>query len=64
MRILTNEELRTENGGASKYVTCPVCGRRRKTKLWERIFRSNRTLQTYMQKSHGLNMMYGTPIDH
>lgn len=64
MRLLLENEMRSVNAGASKYVTCYICGRKRKTRLIERLFWSNAKVQGSMASEHGLNSAYGTKLKH
>ena len=53
MKKMNAMEMRTVEGGASKYVYCPICGYKYKTSLLERLFRSNTTVQGYLTANHG-----------
>ncbi len=54
MKKMSVNATQQANGGASKYVYCPICGYRYKTSLWERLFRRDATIRGYLQSTHGL----------
>ena len=54
MKSVNVEMQRSIEGGASKYVYCPICGYRYKTSLIDRLFKSNSTVAGYLQGRHGL----------
>lgn len=64
MKTLSLMEMRTIDGGASKYVTCPICGQRVKTSILTRLFRSNSTARGSLTADHGLLKNYGKRITH
>lgn len=53
MRNLSVLETRDVNGGASKYVYCPICNYKYKVPFLERLWKSNRTIAGYLQSTHG-----------
>lgn len=54
MKSISVKEQRSIEGGASKYVYCPICNYKYKTGWIERLFRSNRTVRGYLQSKHGI----------
>lgn len=55
MKILTKvntAEMRTVNGGASKYVYCPICKYKYKTGWIERIFDADATIKGRLSSKH------------
>ena len=52
MTKLSEKEMRVVDGGASKYVKCPICGYKKKTSLFERLFQSNARVSYYMSARH------------
>jgi hypothetical protein len=52
MKELSMSAMRTIEGGASKYVTCPICGYVRKSSLLERLFVNNREVTAKMSTLH------------
>lgn len=64
MKSIDSRTQRTVNGGCSKNVYCPICGRKVKVTLFQRMFWSDARVRADAQSRHGLNMMYGTRIGH
>jgi hypothetical protein len=64
MRKLTENEMRTIDGGASAYVNCPICGQRVKVSILSRLFRKNSYLESMLYAEHGLLKNYGKRIVH
>ncbi len=52
MKKLNASELRSAEGGASKYVKCPYCSYNSKSSLIERLFWSNARRQMYLAARH------------
>lgn len=53
MQKVNENEMRTVGAsGASKYVTCPICGYVRKSTIVERLFGSNTRIQYSMTSHH------------
>lgn len=52
MKKINTTAMRSIDAGASKYVTCSICGYKRKTSLFERICQSNKRIQYYMSARH------------
>lgn len=62
MKKIDAKEMRTvEGGGASKYVSCPICGYTRKTDIWSRLFSSDRVIKNRMQDMHFKTMTGWNP---
>lgn len=53
MRNLSTLETRDVNGGASKYVYCPICNYKYKVGFLDRLWKSNTTIAGYLQSRHG-----------
>lgn len=64
MKKLSVMEMRTIDGGASKYVTCPICGQRVKTSILTRLFRKDSTVRGFLTSEHGLLKNYGKSVRH
>ena len=62
MKKLNAMEMRNVEGGASKYVYCPVCGYKYKTNWFLRLFLSNSYFEGDLLKVHGLpkNLLKGS----
>ena len=58
MKTLTDMEMRTMNGGASKYVYCPICNYKSKSSLIERLFWSNARREMYLEAAHMQGFRY------
>lgn len=52
MRTMTINETREVCGAASKYVTCPICGYRKKTNWLERLIFPNFSIRTSLSEAH------------
>ncbi len=52
MKTISANELRSVEGGASKYVTCPICGYSSKSSLIERLFWSDARRKMYLEAKH------------
>lgn len=64
MKSIDIRTQRTINGGCSKNVYCPVCGKKIKVSWIQRLFWSNSRVRAWAQSEHGLNMMYGSSVNH
>ena len=52
MKKLNAMEMRNVEGGASKYVYCPICGYKSKSILIERLFWSDSRRKMYLEAKH------------
>ena len=52
MKQMTTTAMVESNGGASKYVYCPLCGYKKKNSLWERFRYSNKKLEAGLNARH------------
>lgn len=52
MKKLNANEMRAVEGGASKYVKCPVCKHSYKTPFFQRLFASNRYVENRLRDMH------------
>ena len=52
MKKLNTSELRSVDGGASKYVQCPVCKHSYKTPFFQRLFASNDMVKRRLRDMH------------
>ena len=52
MKVLTIAELRTVDGGASKYVYCPICNYKYKCGLIERLLWNNARVEGSLMQDH------------
>jgi len=52
MKKVTRTQLYAVSGGASKYVTCAVCGYKSRSTLYQRLFWSNEVRQTILSGRH------------
>ena len=53
MKQMTTTAMREANGGiASLYVYCPVCGYKKRNRLWEIFHYSNSTLRLRLSAEH------------
>ena len=52
MTKVNTAEMRAIEGGASKYVYCPICNYKHKSSLLERLFSGNATVQGQLYAMH------------
>lgn len=62
MNMLSTMEMRTIDGGASKYVYCPICNQKVTVGLISRLFYKNRRIEASLTAEHGLYSAWGTPM--
>ncbi len=64
MKNLSINQMRTIDGGASTYVTCPICGQKVKTSILSRLFRKDAYCRSLLTSEHGLLKNYGKSFKH
>ncbi len=52
MKQMTTTAMREANGGASKYVYCPVCGYRKTNSLWVRMTQKDANIKKSLTQVH------------
>ena len=52
MKTLNEKEMRAIDGGASKFVTCPICKYKSKSSLIERLFWNDARIEMYLTARH------------
>lgn len=52
MKKVNLNEMRSVDAGASKYVTCPICGYSKKTDLFSRLFETDTKVEYYLSARH------------
>ena len=53
-----------EGGWISGNVYCPICGRKVKYSLFQKLFWTRSRVEADAMSMHGLNAMYGRKIGH
>ncbi|MGN0680038.1 MAG: hypothetical protein ACI4JS_10280 [Oscillospiraceae bacterium] len=64
MKSIDSKTQRSINGGCAKNVYCPVCGRKVKVSLFQRLFVSTAKVEILAANEHALYMNFGTRIKH